>query len=29
MDDEVPFVLAFFIVSTVTWFLAGGSALIA
>jgi hypothetical protein len=29
MDDEVPFVLAFFIVSAVTWLIAGGSTLIA
>jgi hypothetical protein len=29
MDDQIPFVLAFFIVSAVTWLVAGGSALIA
>jgi hypothetical protein len=29
MDDEIPFVLAFFIISAVTWLVAGGSTLIA
>jgi hypothetical protein len=29
MDDEVPFALAFFIISAVTWLVAGGSTLIA
>jgi hypothetical protein len=29
LDDEVPFVLAFFIVSAVAWLTAGGSALVA
>jgi hypothetical protein len=29
MDDEIPFALAFFIVSTAAWFAAGGSSLIA
>jgi hypothetical protein len=29
IDDAIPFILAFFIVSAVTWFVAGGSTLIA
>jgi hypothetical protein len=29
LNDEIPFALAFFIVSTVTWLIAGGSILIA
>jgi hypothetical protein len=29
MDDSIPFVLAFFIVSAVTWLIAGGNTLIA